>query len=94
MNFSEALNLLKEGKRMTRKGWNSIYDPEYIYLETAKEEILLLGYDNDIDQLIIAFGYNYEMGRRIDIWNESYTSISFNLQEDILANDWEEYSDL
>lgn len=93
MTFDQALTLLRQGKKLKREGWQSVFDPEYIYIEDDKEEIRLVEQNPKHTQLIMAFGYNYECGRRIDIWNESFTSSSFDLQADLLAEDWEEYKE-
>ena len=37
MNFGEALEALKEGKKVARKGWNGYRKGMYIYLTDGRE---------------------------------------------------------
>ena len=83
MNFGKAIELLKEGKRLQRAGWNSKNQyielaerVAYINAKNAKGEIINEGH-SDIGNKVIAFVGT--SGVQLD-WLAS--------QADILAEDW------
>lgn len=89
MRFEEALPLLRQGKKMRREGWTHRFDPEFIYIEEDKKTLRDWFIETDAPT-IIGQGHSYGEGRIVDGWSDEWKNASENIQEDILANDWEE----
>ena len=93
MDFSEALKLLKVGKKMTRKGWNGnivSFDPNmYIWLERA---CLIPRMDAMSENLKSAFGRNASMeklGTFIMKTRDNKLMVGWlATSTDLLADDW------
>lgn len=80
MNFSEALELAKNGRRITRKGWNG--KDQYVKLLQPLE----LSYEAlQLDKFQVQFGPFLAI-------KTSYGNVVpwVASQTDLLANDWEE----
>ncbi|VVC75963.1 hypothetical protein AQUSIP_12640 [Aquicella siphonis] len=84
MNFSEALNLIKEGKRVSRSGWNG--KNMFLYLVKGSEFIVnrppLLG--------IYPEGTKTKYHAHIDMkTSQGYCVPWVPSQSDLLSEDWE-----
>ena len=82
MNFGDALKLLKEGKRVKRKGWNGkkqhIELASCISYTNIENEIVNINHENIGNKAIVFVGCSgTQMG-----WLAS--------QADMLADDWQE----
>ena len=86
MNFGQAINAMKDGMRLTRKGWNG--KRQYIELATS------ISYKNTRGEIV-----NVE---HKDIGNQAIAFVGTSgvqlgwlaSQADMLANDWELFRDL
>lgn len=80
MNFGEALDLLKKGKKVSRKGWNG--KKQYIELATN------ISYKNPIKEIINA--EHEEIGNKaIAVVGTSGVQLGWLAsQADMLAEDW------
>lgn len=89
MNFGQALELAKNGKRITRMGWNGI--GQYVMLgeEFTYKTYIDLGHGKHIVEL------HKDIGGKALVFVESRRSRAGWLasQEDMLAEDWIEYHD-
>jgi hypothetical protein len=90
MNFGQALELLKEGKKLTRTGWNGLRpdgSPMYVFLvngstfkvnraplDTMFEEGTMINYKPHLDMV--------HADNSVGVW--------FSNTNDVLATDWEE----
>lgn len=92
MNFGEAIQALKEGKRVTRKGWNGkgmfLFLTEgssvsYSKLKPHMQKALI-----DVPQTVVTISSHIDMkaadGSVVIGWLASQT--------DMLAEDWEEFA--
>ena len=81
MNFGKAINLLKEGKKLRRKGWNG--KNQYIELATN------ISYKN-ADGEIININHKTIGNKAIAFVGTSGTQIGWLAsQSDMLSDDWE-----
>ena len=81
MNFGKALDFLKEGKKVTRKGWNG--KNQYIELATN------ISYKN-VDDEIININHKTMGNKAIAFIGTSGTQIGWLAsQSDMLSDDWE-----
>ena len=89
MNFGQALELVKNGKRITRMGWNGI--GQYVMLgeEFTYKTNIDLGHGEHIVEM------HKDIGGKMLVFVESRRSRAGWLasQEDMLAEDWFEYHD-
>lgn len=93
MDFSEALKNLKDGKKMTRKGWNGnivSFDPNmFIWLEPACK---LPRMDGMSDNLKSAFGRNAsieKLGTFVMKTRDGKLMVGWlATNTDLLADDW------
>ena len=81
MNFGKAIDLLKEGKKVSRKGWNG--KNQYIELATN------ISYKNADDE-IININHKTMGNKAIAFIGTSGTQIGWLAsQSDMLSDDWE-----
>ena len=81
MNFGKAINLLKEGKKLKRKGWNG--KNQYIELATN------ISYKN-VDGKIININHKTMGNKAIAFIGTSGVQIGWLAsQSDMLSDDWE-----
>ena len=81
MNFGKAINLLKEGKKVSRKGWNG--KNQYIELATN------ISYKN-VDGEIININHKTMGNKAIAFIGTSGVQIGWLAsQSDMLSDDWE-----
>ena len=81
MNFGKAIELLKEGKKVSRKGWNG--KNQYIELATN------ISYKNADDE-IININHKAIGNKAIAFIGTSGTQIGWLAsQSDMLSDDWE-----
>ena len=81
MNFGKAIELLKEGKKVSRKGWNG--KNQYIELATN------ISYKN-VDGEIININHKTMGNKAIAFIGTSGTQIGWLAsQSDMLSDDWE-----
>ena len=81
MNFGKAINLLKEGKKLRRKGWNG--KNQYIELATN------ISYKN-VDGEIININHKTIGNKAIAFIGTSGVQIGWLAsQPDMLSDDWE-----
>ena len=81
MNFGKAINLLKEGKKLRRKGWNG--KNQYIELATN------ISYKN-VDGEIININHKTIGNKAIAFIGTSGIQIGWLAsQSDMLSDDWE-----
>ena len=81
MNFGKAIDLLKEGKKLTRKGWNG--KNQYIELATN------ISYKN-VDGEIININHKTMGNKAIAFIGTSGVQIGWLAsQSDMLSDDWE-----
>ena len=81
MNFGKAINLLKEGKKLRRKGWNG--KNQYIELATN------ISYKN-VDGEIININHKTMGNKAIAFIGTSGVQIGWLAsQSDMLSDDWE-----
>ena len=81
MNFGKAIDLLKEGKKVSRKGWNG--KNQYIELATN------ISYKN-ADGKIININHKTMGNKAIAFVGTSGVQIGWLAsQSDMLSNDWE-----
>ena len=81
MNFGKALDFLKEGKKVTRKGWNG--KNQYIELATN------ISYKN-VDDEIININHKTIGNKAIAFIGTSGIQIGWLAsQSDMLSDDWE-----
>ena len=80
MDFGDAIKLLKEGKKLQRKGWNG--KNQYIELATA------VSYKN-ADGMVVNCDHSYIGNKAIAFVGTSGVQMGWLAsQADMLANDW------
>ena len=80
MNFGEAVNAMKEGKKVGRKGWNG--KVMFLFLVAGDA----WGFESDIDGIDGLFGAPFICMKTAD--NKLIPWLSS--QSDVLASDWQE----
>ena len=82
MDFGSAIKLLKEGKKLARKGWDGVNQ----YIELVKN----ISYKNQVDEIINVEHLTTENKAIAFVDNISGIELGwFASQADILAEDWE-----
>lgn len=83
MNFGKAIELIKQGKKLRRKGWNG----KRQYVEIAKN----ISYENVEGMIINAEHYNIGNKAIAFVGTSGVQMGWLASQADMLADDWEEY---
>lgn len=89
MNFGKAIELLKQGKRVCRKGWNG--KNMFIYLVKGTDLADRNDLRNEADEHIPNLENGVKINSHIDMFAADETIVVGWLasQTDILAEDWE-----
>lgn len=89
MNFGQALAALKEGKRVSRYGWNG---KEMFLILVPGSQNLVVNEGRPLAAAGIPVGTKFNYLPHIDMWTAQGDLVPWLAsQTDILANDWVDY---